>query len=104
MRLKPRAVQARKPRLRCFYGIGLVIGMVLSPTSPRLWAKGTHPPGSDVREIKPLTAGTITMTIQGTGFTAGALEYNRNGSIPAQDNPGLAPTGHVNETPNHQAP
>lgn len=33
------------------------------------------------------------MTIQGTGFTAGALEYNRNGSLPVQDSPASRQAG-----------
>lgn len=59
--------------------LALVICMVLSPASP-LWAKGTPPPVLTAVTPNPLTVGTITVTIQGTGFVAGALVYDSYGS------------------------
>ncbi|HKF50300.1 MAG TPA: hypothetical protein VKB38_23260 [Terracidiphilus sp.] len=53
----------------------LVTCMVLSPTSPRLWASGTPPPVLTAVTPNPLTVGTIKVTIQGTGLISGALVY-----------------------------
>lgn len=76
------------PSLRTLSFFALVIGMVMSPTTPRLWAKGTPPPVL-TSVTSPLTVGTITMAIQGTGSTSGALASPSEG--PSSDD-SSAPT------------